>query len=79
MVEGADGRDRGQPTGREGNRDVQVRVEPDVAMVSMHAQVPPAADETPVAFRPVATARAVGDRIRRLVTGRGGARSSGDR
>ncbi|QZP38802.1 hypothetical protein [Halobaculum magnesiiphilum] len=79
MVEGADKSGQGRPTDREGDRDVQVRVEPDAAVVSMHAQVPPASDETPVAFRPVATARAVGGRIRRLVTGRGGARSSGDR
>ncbi|SHG79349.1 hypothetical protein [Halobaculum gomorrense] len=45
-----------------------VRVEPDAAVVSVRTPVPPDLhDEATPTFRPVAAARAVGGRLRRLV------------
>ncbi|MFC7096740.1 hypothetical protein [Halobaculum marinum] len=72
MYESAEEGDRETPTDPEVEVEPAVRVEPDAAVVSLHARVPPdARREAPVPLRPLATARALGGRLRRLLGGRG--------
>ncbi|MFC7070853.1 hypothetical protein [Halobaculum lipolyticum] len=70
MDEAAEEGDRETPTDPDTDPGVSIRVEPDAAVVSMGAAVPGHASERPAALRPVAAARAVGGRLRRLVGGR---------
>ncbi|UIO99431.1 hypothetical protein Hbl1158_13000 [Halobaculum sp. CBA1158] len=67
MSEGSEGSDRSTAP------SVPARVEPDAAVVSLEATVPPDAhEEATAALRPVATARAVGGRLKRLLGGDAG-------
>ncbi|QZX98503.1 hypothetical protein [Halobaculum rubrum] len=73
MTEGTDDAERESPAAAAAAAGVGARVEPNAAVVSLDARVPPdAREETPVTFRPVATARAVGSRIVRALARRGG-------
>jgi len=68
--EDTDGADAADPAAAAmGATGVPVRVEPDAAVVSVEASVPPDLHEDAApAVRPVAAVRAVGSRLRRLVT-----------
>jgi len=78
MTEGSEDADRESSTATDAPVGGGVRVEPNAAVVSHDARVPPdPREETPVPFRPVAAARSVGGRlVRRL--GRHGDRSRTD-
>ncbi|WP_277555191.1 hypothetical protein [Halobaculum limi] len=76
MSEASEDPDTAAPTDRGGDPAAVVRIEPDAAVVSWNAPVPPDGhEEVPVAFRPLATVRAVGARLRTLFTRRGRRRS----
>ncbi|MXR39782.1 hypothetical protein GRX01_00185 [Halobaculum sp. WSA2] len=73
MTEGAADADRESPRATDAPVGVGVRVEPNAAVVSHDARVPPdPREETPVTFRPVAAARAIGGRLVRAIARRGG-------
>ncbi|WP_435062605.1 hypothetical protein [Halobaculum sp. EA56] len=73
--------DRADSGGSDGGAAVPVRVEPDAAVVSVGARVPPdRPEETPVALRPAAAARTLARRLRGAVAdlARGGRTRSGE-
>ncbi|WP_348607949.1 hypothetical protein [Halobaculum rarum] len=78
-IEDTDGTDAIDPAAAAmGATGVPVRVEPDAAVVSVEAPVPPDLHEDAApAIRPMAAVRAVGSRLRRLVPRDG--RSGSDR
>ena len=60
--------ERGEEAGRDSPVGTAVRVEPNAAVVSIDARVPPdPREEMAMTLRPVATARAVGRRLARTV------------